>query len=221
MLAYSIVGGLRYIRETLDEILAAPKLRSNPRTQTGVELVRTTLLDMTEQLRATLPTVELRSCRPVESAEADPVFHVLAKQYRQSDQVDIEGFKDLFRASEYDCDALLGGHRIEQAGEYVTAPLGVDDDCSNWQVLLWFVIAHVSEMVPQVERIVTRLHVDGVGETAEIIARWESTGQWLSALRGTLTNVLSDVQQFDHFTRPSDQQLSTLVDWSMGELKQS
>jgi hypothetical protein len=103
----------------------------------------------------------------------------------------------------------------------VTVPLGDDPNCRNWQVLIYFLIAHISELDAQIGRIVDRLHADGIDETATIVALWESTSEWLSALRDALLGVLSDGTRFSHFTRPTDQELSRLVNWSMSELKQT
>ncbi|UPW02276.1 hypothetical protein M0R88_09340 [Halorussus gelatinilyticus] len=179
MQAQSLLGSARALDRRLDDLLSATVLAGDPAAWDDAAVVRTTLTDVAEQLRAGAPF-------PTggDPAPRDEAFVGLLAALDERDRPTPERVAAALDGGERALDRLRETGRVEVAGSRVVVPLGRDPAGSNWWALLEYLRDSVADLAGKASRVRGRVVVDGAD--AALVAAWDSVVERLDALETVL-----------------------------------
>ncbi|NHN61193.1 MULTISPECIES: hypothetical protein [Halorussus] len=175
MQAQSLLGSARAVDRRLDDLLASTLLADDPAAWSHAAVVRETLTDVAEQLRASAPFPTGGDPAPA-AGQFRGLLGVLADCERPTPDRVAAGLD----GGEATLDRLREAGRVEVRGPRLVVPLGRDPAGSNWWALLEFLAESVADLEAKASRIHGRAVVDGAD--APVVDAWDSVTERLDAL---------------------------------------
>lgn len=199
MQAKSLLGSARVIDRRLEDLLAANRLADAPEAWTHAAVIRETLGDVAEQLRASVPL-------PAASDEPDPDD---GRFVRLLDAVAGERDPTLERVAEAvapesspadddspasadtgPLDRLRDDDRVEVRGSTLVVPLGDDPAGRNWWAVLAYLHESVADLAAKASRVRSRMVVTGADGL--LVEAWDSVAERLDVLGDVLDGMTAN-----------------------------
>ncbi len=178
MQAQSILGSARLVDRRLDDLLSATLLADDPAAWNHAAVVRATLTDVAEQLRAGAPF-------PTgDPAAADESLFGVLGVVAECGQATPERVAATIDGGETALDRLRAADRVEVTGSRLVVPLDGDSAGSNWLAVLEYLQKSVADLAAKASRVHSRVVVDGADPA--LVDAWDSVTERLDALETVL-----------------------------------
>lgn len=185
MQAKSLLGSARVIDRRLDELLSERLLADAPAAWTHAAVIRETLADVAEQLRASVP-LPAASDEPtpddapfvrlldVVAGDDDPTPERVAESVEGDDPV----------------DRLRADDRVEVRGPRLVVPLGHDPAGRNWWAVLEYLRASVADLADKASKVRSRLTVASADDL--LVTAWDTVTERLDVLGEVLDEMTAN-----------------------------
>lgn len=208
MHAKSLLGSARVIDSRLEDLLSASRLADAPESWTHAAVIRATLTDVAEQLRASVPLPaasddpdanDERFVRLLDVVADDPtperaaesvVAESVAGGEFDSPADDAESDQP---ATDGEFDPIERFHedgRVEVRGQALVVPLGDDPAGRNWWAVLEYLRESVADLAVKASRVHSRMVVTGAGGL--LVDAWDSVAQRLDVLGDVLDGMTAN-----------------------------
>lgn len=185
MQAQSLLESTRTIDARLDDLLSVNLLAGSSVAWTHAAVIRATLGDVAEQLRASAPFPSSS-----DSTREDEAFLDLLGALAESEDPTPECVAELLDGGQQTIDRLRDADRVEIRASTLVVPLDGDPSGCNWWSLLKYLHESVGQLAAKAGRLRSRIVVDGTDNL--LVTAWDSVAERLNVLGGVLDETIAN-----------------------------
>lgn len=198
MQAQSLLGSVRVINRRLEDLLSAALLAESTAAWRHATVVRETLDDLAEQLRASVPLPAAEGAPTPE----DGAFFGLLDALGERAAPTPDRLSDRIEGGERTLDRLRSAGRVEVRGGRLVVPLGRHPEGRNWWALLEYLHESMADLATRASRVRDRIVVDDGAEL--LVTTWDSVVERLGALRDVLDEMTANGRYAGRRVRAGD-----------------
>lgn len=209
MYAESLLGAARDIERRIDELLSATALAGEPDTWRHAVVIRATLLDLAELLRANTPI-------PIDADSDDPAFRTAIEAVYRSGPLSLDGLADRLSGGSAAVDRLSADDRLVVVGSRVLIPLGRAPE--NWPPVVSLLQTAFETVAPDARSVRGRLRADGAQADGPVAAAWDGLVEMIETIAELFAHLSGYGRYISDRAREDDSGATEFADWTITRL---